>query len=97
MSGIMNYAFDKVKRKMDESCKHGNVGSSERILSVIAGGFILGIGMRNLFSRPLTAFSGITLGGALVYRGVTGSCPVKAAVEGDQPGTTVIEHRYFVK
>ncbi|HIY76291.1 MAG TPA: DUF2892 domain-containing protein [Candidatus Sphingobacterium stercorigallinarum] len=97
MSGVLNYAFDKVKRKMDESCAHGNVSSSERVLSVIAGGFILGVGVKNLFSRPLTAFSGITLGGALVYRGITGSCPVKAAVEGDKQEATVIEHRYFVK
>lgn len=57
----------------------------------------MGIGVRNLFTRPLTAFSGITLGGALVYRGVTGSCPVTSAIEGEKPETTVIEHRYFVK
>ena len=56
MSGVLNYAFDKVKRKMDESCAHGNVSSSERVLSVIAGGFILGVGVKNLFSRPLTAY-----------------------------------------
>ncbi|MCT1531419.1 DUF2892 domain-containing protein [Sphingobacterium daejeonense] len=97
MSGILNFAIDKVKTKLDESCELGNVGTSERILSVIAGGFILGMGARKLFKNPITAFSGITLGGALIFRGVTGSCPVKEAIEGKQPEATVIEHRYFVK
>ncbi|MGJ1205980.1 YgaP family membrane protein [Sphingobacterium lactis] len=97
MSGILNFAIDKVKTKLDESCEYGNVGTSERILSVIAGGFIIGMGARKLFSSPLTAISGLTLGGALVFRGVTGSCPIKEAVEGKQPDATVVEHRYFVK
>ncbi len=97
MSGILNYALNKVKSKLDESCDYGNVGTSERILSVIAGGFILGMGAKKLLSSPFTALSGITLGGALIVRGVTGSCPIKEAVEGKQPEATVVEHRYFVK
>lgn len=97
MSGILNFAIDKVKTRLEESCEYGNVGTSERILSVIAGGFIIGMGARKLFKNPITAFSGITLGGALVLRGVIGSCPIKEAIEEKKPEATVIEHRYFVK
>lgn len=100
MSTIIDYALNKIKTKVDESCVDGNVGTSERILSVIAGGLILGIGTKRLLKNPLTAISGITLGGALVYRGVTGHCTIKAAVDNlanEKDEVTVIEHRYFVK
>ena len=68
MSNILNLALEKVKDKLDTGCVDGNVGNSERVLSVVAGGFILGIGIRNIFKSPLTGFSTLTLGGALVWR-----------------------------
>lgn len=100
MNTLINYAIDKIKRKVDEDCVDGNVGTSERMLSVIAGGLILGIGVKQLMRHPLTAISGVTLGGALVYRGITGKCNIKAAIEQlskEKDEVTVIEHRYFVK
>lgn len=100
MNTIVNYALNKVQQKLDETCVGGNVGTSERILSVIAGGFILGLGAKNLLKSPMTAFTGVTLGGALVYRGITGKCTIKQAIEdmkNKEDEVTVIEHRYFVK
>ncbi|WP_140938216.1 YgaP family membrane protein [Sphingobacterium lumbrici] len=99
MNGILNFAFDKIKRKVEDNCRDGNVGVSERVLSVISGGLILGIGVKQLFRNPISAISGITLGSALVYRGVTGHCTVKNAIEKvtEKEDVTVIEHRYFVK
>lgn len=100
MNTLVNYALNKIKAKVDEDCVDGNVGASERILSVVAGGLILGIGVKQIIKHPLTAISGLTLGGALVYRGVTGKCTIKAAVDQmatEKDDVTVIEHRYFVK
>lgn len=100
MNALINYAIDKVKSKLDNDCIDGNVGTSERILSVIAGGLILSIGAKQILKHPLTAISGVGLGGALVYRGITGKCSIKAAVEqltNEKDEVTVIEHRYFVK
>lgn len=95
---ILNKTLGTIKEKIDANCHDANIGSSERVLSVIAGGFILGVGVKNLFRSPFTAFSGIALGGTLVYRGITGHCNVKSVLESDeQPEATVIEHRYFVK
>ncbi|PVH25350.1 YgaP family membrane protein [Sphingobacterium corticibacter] len=96
---ILNKTLETLKDKLDAECTDANVGGSERILSVIAGGFILGVGVKNLFRSPLTSFSGIALGGSLVYRGVTGKCRLTSAFnkEEEKPDTTVIEHRYFVK
>ncbi len=100
MNTLINYAIDKVKRKLDNDCVDGNVGTSERILSVIAGGLILSIGVKQILKNPITAISGVGLGGALVYRGITGKCTIKNAVEqltNEREEVTVIEHKYFVK
>jgi len=100
MNTIVNYALNKVQQKIDENCVDGNVGTSERILSVIAGSLILGIGAKRLIKNPLTALTGVALGGSLVYRGVTGKCSIKQALDNmrkDENEVTVIEHRYFVK
>jgi len=98
MSNLLTFALDKIKSKIEEDCIEENIGTSERVLSVIAGGFILGLGVKKLLKSPLTGFSGVTLGGALIYRGVTGHCEVKTVLEDkDIKKVEVIEHRYFVK
>ncbi|HLT87104.1 MAG TPA: DUF2892 domain-containing protein [Sphingobacterium sp.] len=89
-----------MKTKLDDACEHGAIGSSERMLSVIAGGFILGYSVKKLLKKPLSAVSGITLGGALIARGVTGKCPITGAIgngEEEEKNLTLIERRYFEK
>ncbi|TYR31304.1 DUF2892 domain-containing protein [Sphingobacterium phlebotomi] len=98
--GIVEQAVDKMKTKLDDACEHGAIGSSERMLSVIAGGFILGYSVKKLLKKPLRAISGVTLGGALIARGITGRCPVKGALENaeeEERNLTLIERRYFEK
>ncbi|RKO71964.1 DUF2892 domain-containing protein [Sphingobacterium puteale] len=98
MSNLLTFAFDKIKAKIKDDCIEENIGASERVLSVIAGGFILGLGVKKFFKSPLTGLSGLTLGGTLIYRGVTGHCDVKKMLEEkDVKKVEVIEHRYFVK
>ncbi|HMR19970.1 MAG TPA: DUF2892 domain-containing protein [Sphingobacterium sp.] len=99
MNSLLKLVFDKIKNKVDEDCIDGNIGASERILSVISGGLIFGIGLKRVVKHPFTALSAISLGGTLVYRGVTGHCTIKRIMEkvSDEPEVTVIEHRYFVK
>ncbi|AIM37465.1 DUF2892 domain-containing protein [Sphingobacterium sp. SG20118] len=97
MGTLVDKVISKVKSRIDENCENGKIETSERILSVVAGGFILGAGVRYLIKHPLTALSGLSLGGALVYRGVTGRCAVKKAIEDEGERVEVIEHHYFVK
>lgn len=99
MNSLLKFAFDKIKNKVDQDCVDGNIGSSERILSVISGGLIVGIGLKRIVKNPLIAFSALSLGGTLVYRGVTGHCTIKEVLDkvSNDPEVTVIEHRYFVK
>ncbi|MBD1425270.1 YgaP family membrane protein [Sphingobacterium arenae] len=98
--GIIDQAVDKMKTKLDDACEHGTIGRSERMLSVIAGGFILGYSLKKIIKKPLRALSGVTLGGALIVRGVTGKCPVVGAIdhaEEEERNLTLIERRYFEK
>lgn len=100
--GIVEQMVDKVKAKVVDACERGTITKSERMLSVIAGGFILGYSVKKLFKRPFAAISGVTLGSTLIARGVTGQCPVVGAIENVEEGEeernlTLIERRYFEK
>ncbi|MBE8715087.1 DUF2892 domain-containing protein [Sphingobacterium sp. KB22] len=100
MMSVLNFVFNQLKDKLDDACEHGEIGNSERILSVISGGFILGVGLKKLFHSPLTGFSGMALGGGLIYRGISGKCAIKGAINAakeEDEKVTVVEHRYFVK
>lgn len=98
---ILDLVINKVKERIDEACEHGEIPQSERVLSVVAGGFIVGFSAKRILKSPLTAISGLTLGSALVVRGVTGKCAVKGTVEAkkhvNEEDVTIVEHRYFVK
>ncbi|WP_423146492.1 YgaP family membrane protein [Rubrolithibacter danxiaensis] len=55
-----------------------NIEMSERIVSLGTGSFIALKGLATIFSSPLISLLEIAAGGALIYRGVTGNCPVKS-------------------
>ncbi|WP_423149172.1 YgaP-like transmembrane domain [Rubrolithibacter danxiaensis] len=53
-----------------------NVNLPERMVSVF-GGTLLGLNaIKNMFGSPLFALTEATVAGLLLYRGVTGNCPV---------------------
>lgn len=60
---------------------NANVGMSERIVSLGTGAFIAFSGITNILSHPMIALSEMAIGGTLLYRGVTGSCPLKEMLE----------------
>lgn len=53
-----------------------NVNTTERLLSIAAGTFILYKGVKQLFSHPIIGLQEAAVGGVLLYRGATGFCPV---------------------
>ena len=62
-----------------QSCgREVNVGDTERSLSAIAGAGMLLFGLSRL---SLTSLLGIAVGGALLYRGLTGRCSIYEALE----------------
>lgn len=76
----------------DELHPHGdggvvNVGQNERMISVGLGAFLLSSGLNNLFSHPIKGLLRTAIGGALLYRGVSGHCPMYASM-GKTKGVT---------
>lgn len=72
------------KGKLERSMEDQNVGSSERVISAATGAFITTLGLKHLGS-----FTGklLTLvGGTLLYRGLSGYCPVSDAMGRDTSG-----------
>jgi len=96
---ILDTALDTLKGKLEKAYIEGDVGGSERIVSAIAGGFVLSNGIKNILHRPVGAVATIGLGLALLARAATGKCVVKGLVGKKDKAAklTVIEHRYFVK
>jgi uncharacterized membrane protein len=57
-----------------------NVGYNERIASAALGAFMLSSGINNLFRHPISALVKTGLGGWLLYRGISGNCPVYSSM-----------------
>ena len=57
-----------------------NVGQNERLVSVGLGAFLLSSGLNNLTRHPIKGLIRTFLGGALLYRGISGHCPVYESV-----------------
>lgn len=64
-----------------------NVADSERVLSAAAGAFLL---IRALSKRNLGILN-TALAGFLLYRGLSGNCPVRTAIDNK---VAEVEHEY---
>mgnify|MGYP003575261127 CR=1 FL=1 len=78
---MINKVGDSLKTSLMHDHPNANVDKSERYVSLGTGAFIALKGIGNIFSHPLLAVSELAIGGALLYRGMTGYCPVKNMLE----------------
>ena len=81
MNEIVKNIIDDVKNAVLNDNPNANVGKTDRIISVGTGTYIFFKGITNLFSSPLLALTEVSIGGGLLYRGLTGVCPVKNLIE----------------
>lgn len=95
---VVNFLSDKMKKRFEKACANGKIANSERVLSIIAGGFIMAYSGKRILHSPISSLPGVAIGAGLVVRGITGKCPVKGAIKGEpEQEYTIVEHRYFVK
>ena len=82
MSNTENYGSWHADNELQPSEGGGilNVGQSERMVSVGLGAFLLSSGLNNLSRHPVKGLLRTLIGGALLYRGVSGHCPVYAGL-----------------
>ena len=77
-----------------------NVTKSERWLSGAAGTYLLYKGLTSIFSHPVIALTGAAIGAGLLYRGVTGYCPMRDLAEQQKldlaPEEVLVSETYIV-
>ncbi len=83
-NSIINTLSDTLNNSFLQENANANVGQTERMISVGAGAFIALKGITNVFSHPLLALTELGVGGALLYRGLTGYCPIKEKLDEQQ-------------
>jgi uncharacterized membrane protein len=57
-----------------------NVGQGERIASAAIGAWMLSSSLNNLTRHPINSLVKLAIGGVLLYRGVSGHCPVYSSM-----------------
>ena len=60
-----------------------NIDQGERIVSLLAGSWLLYKSIKNIVNNPLIGLHGAAAGGLLVYRGATGICPIYKYLDKD--------------
>ncbi|RRN77600.1 DUF2892 domain-containing protein [Pseudoxanthomonas sp. SGD-10] len=63
-----------------------NLSKTERVLSIAAGAYFTLKGIKNVFSSPLFAATGLALGYGLLNRGLSGHCSLTEELEKESKG-----------
>lgn len=73
----INTTIKNIKEALQYPELFENISTSERWLSGITGSYLLFKGLTNLFDHPVISLTGAAVGAGLLYRGVSGYCPLK--------------------
>jgi hypothetical protein len=90
-SSIIDQISESLEGSIMQENPNGNLERSERLISIGTGAFIGLKGLGNIFSHPLIALTELGLGGALLYRGMTGFCHVKAAMAAQEGNPVAVK------
>src|SRR3954452_6227909 len=81
MTLMQDYQSDtgtQPRAEHDGRASHGNVGNSERVVSVAAGSILALAGVSR---GSIPGLISAAIGGMLIYRGATGNCPIYGAMK----------------
>ncbi|PWS27212.1 hypothetical protein DHW03_14550 [Pedobacter yonginense] len=96
----LNTTINNVKEAWKYPELFQNVSRSERWLSGAAGTYLLYKGLTSIFSHPVIALTGATIGAGLLYRGITGYCPMRDLAEQQKldlaPDEVLVSETYIV-
>jgi len=73
---LSNQIIDSLKELNFSPTGKENIDQGERIVSVLAGGWLLYKSLKNIGKHPIVGLQGAAAAGLLLYRGTTGVCPV---------------------
>src|SRR3954468_12269559 len=63
-----------------------NVSKPGRIASIVSGAMLTTSAISNVDKHPIRSLLRLITGGYLLYRGISGNCPLSAAVSGKRLG-----------
>jgi uncharacterized membrane protein len=75
-NNITSNVLSKINELSIQPTGKENIDQGERIVSVLAGSYLLYKSFKSLTSHPLLGLQGLAAGGYMIYRGATGVCPV---------------------
>ena len=67
-----------------------NIDQGERIISLLAGSWLLYKSLKKIGKHPFLGFQGAAAGGLMLYRGATGICPINKQLGRDTTDTQAI-------
>ncbi|EDM38014.1 hypothetical protein PBAL39_16354 [Pedobacter sp. BAL39] len=73
---LSNQIIDSLKELNFSPTGKENIDQGERIVSALAGGWLLYKSLKNIGKHPVMGLQGAAAAGLLLYRGATGVCPV---------------------
>jgi len=94
----LNTTINNIKEAWKYPELYENVSRSERWLSGAAGTYLIYKGLTGIFSHPILGLTGAAIGAGLLYRGVTGYCPMRDIAEQEKesiaPDEVIITETY---
>lgn len=75
-SKLSNRLINSLNELSIEPTGKENIDQGERLISVLAGGWLLYKSLKNLGKHPIVGIQGVATAGFMLYRGATGICPV---------------------
>ena len=75
-SNMSNQIFERLTAFGLATKGNPNIDQGERIISLLAGSWLLYKSLKKISKHPLLGIQGAAAGGLMLYRGATGVCPV---------------------
>lgn len=95
-NGELNTTIDNIRKAIKYPELFENLSTSERVLSGFTGSYLVLKGISNIFKHPTLGLVGAGIGAGLLYRSLTGYCPVKDLAHEPKPDKVVVTETFIV-
>lgn len=92
----LNTTIDNIRKAIKYPELFENISTSERVLSGFAGSYLVLKGISKVFKHPNLGILGTAIGAGLLYRSITGYCPIKDLANQPKPEKIVVTETYVV-
>lgn len=90
----LNERISEIKTALKYPELFENISPAEQLVSGVFGSYLLIKSAKKIITHPLLSLIGMGVGAGLLYRGLTGYCPVKDALK-KKNRDVIITETYF--